>query len=259
MPPRSSTPCFRSFTFVAMFGATTMGCTLFDEFFDESVTLAELKPASAVVSVELSETSRSQLVLHANEETCPTMTDDIGANIDGKSMDVFIKGGKQPSGKGWICGLPTFRRNVAATDLGAASTTFVVDDDATTMTVVATGLLLERALVPTIKDVPVVAGVDTSFEWSVPTDVISADLFSVDFVYDDSSLALGSEITARVEGSLVLIRFPVDAPIGKGKLKLNVTADVPVEKCEGVPTCKATVHALTAVNLEVIGPVPPGP
>ena len=259
MPPRSFARKLRSFTLVTFLGASATGCTLFDEFFDESVSLAEFAPVGAQVSVELTDISRSQLVLQAKEGDCPTMADDIGAKVNGKAMDVFIKGGKQPSGGSWICGLPTFRRNVAAADMGSGATKFVVDDDSATITVVATGLLLDRTVTPSIKDVPVVAAVDTAFEWSVPTDVINPDLVIADFVYDDAALMLTSEISTRVDGSLVYIRLPSNAPAGVGKLQIDVMADVPVEKCEGVPLCTATVHVVKELAIEVSAAVPPNP
>lgn len=259
MPPRSLARQLRSFTFVTILGLSATGCTLFDEFFDESVSLAEFAPVGAEVSFELSDLSRSQLVLQAKEGSCPTMADDIGANVDGKAMDVFIKGGKQPSGGGWICGLPTFRRNVSEADMGGASTKFVADDDTATVTVVATGLLLERTMMPTGKNAPLVAGVETPFEWSVPTDTIDPKMMSVDLVYDDAALSLMAEIDVRVEDSLVFIRLPGSAPGGAGKLMFDVTAGVPVEKCEGVPACTASVHALTEVALDVVAAGPPSP
>ncbi len=259
MPPRSFTRKLRSFTLVTLLGASATGCTLFDEFFDESVSLAEFVPVGAQVSVELTDLPRSQLVLEPKDGVCPTMADDIEAHVNDKAMDVFIKGGKQPSSKGWICGLPTFRRNVAAADMGSGATKFVVDDDSDTITVVATGLLLARTVTPSVKDQPVVAAVDTSFEWSVPTDVINPDLLSVEFVYDDSSLVLTAEVSTRVDGSLVFIRLPTDAPAGAGKLHLDVIANVPVEKCEGVPACTATVHVVTEVAIEVTAAAPPNP
>ncbi len=259
MSPRSFARKLRSFTLVTFLGASATGCTLFDEFFDESVSLKEFAPVGAQVSVELTDISRSQLVLEAKDGVCPTMADDIEARVNDKAMDVFIQGGKQPSGKDWICGLPTFRRNVAAADMGSASTKFVVDDDSATFTIVATGLLLERTVTPSIKDVPIVAAVDTPFEWSVPTDTINPELVSADFVYDDSALELTSEISTRVEGSFVFIRMPTDAPAGTGKLQLDVTADVPVEKCEGVPACSATVHVIKELAIDVVGAAPPNP
>lgn len=259
MPPRPLARQFRSFILVTTLGVSATGCTLFDEFFDDSVSLAEFAPVGAEVSVELGDLPRSQLVLQAKSGSCPTMADDIAANMDGKGMDVFIKGGQQPSGKGWICGQPTFRRNVAEADMGAESTKFVVDDDTATVTVVATGLLLERTLTPSNKNAPIVAGVETSFEWSVSTDTIDPEMLSVDWVYDDSALSLTAEIDVRVEGSLVFIRLPAGAAAGLGKLEFDVTADVPVEKCEGVPACAATAHAVTEVPLDLVGAGPPNP
>jgi len=259
MSPRSFARKLPSFILVTFLGASATGCTLFDEFFDESVSLAEFAPVGARVSVELTDISRSQLVLEAQEGVCPTMAEDIEARVNDKVMDVFIKGGQQPSGKDWICGMPTFRRNVAAADMGSATTKFVVDDDSATVTIVATGLFLDRTVTPSIKDVPIVAAVDTSFEWSVPTDTIDPELLSAEFVYDDSALVLTSEISARVDGSLVYIRLPTDAPAGVGKLQLDVTAEVPVEKCEGVPACSATVHVVKELAIDVVAAAPPNP
>lgn len=259
MPPRSLARQLQSFIFVTILGVSATGCTLFDEFFDESVSLAEFAPVGAEVTVELGDMSRSQLVLQAKEGSCPTMADDIGANVDGKAMDVFIKGGKQPSGKGWICGLPTFRRNVAEADKGAASTQFVVDDETATVTVVATGLLLERTMMSSIEAAPVVPGVETSFEWSMATDTIDPEMLTVDWIYDDATLSLMAEIDVRVVDNLVFIRLPVSAVAGAGKLKFDVTANVPVEKCEGVPTCTASVHALAEVGLDIVAAAPPNP
>jgi hypothetical protein len=258
MPPRSFARNLRPFALVTILGASATGCTLFDEFFDENVSLTEFAPVGAHVSVELTDIPRSQLVLEPKDGVCPTIKDDIAARVDDKSMDVFIQGGKQPSGKSWICGMPTFRRNVAAADMGGASTKFVVDDDTATFTIVATGLLRDRTFI-SAKDVPVDAGVETSFEWPVPTDVIDPDLLMADFVYDDAALALTSEIEARVEGSMVVLRLPTNAPAGMGKLQLDVTADVPVEKCEGVRACTASVHAVTELSLKVSAAEPPSP
>ncbi|MBK9259731.1 MAG: hypothetical protein IPM54_07805 [Polyangiaceae bacterium] len=260
MPPRSLARQILSFIPVAIFGICATGCTLFDEFFDESVSLAEFAPVSAHVTVELADVSRSQLVLEGKEGMCPTMKDDIEARVDDKPMDVFIRGGQQPNSQGgWICGMPTFRRNVASSDLGKASTRFIVEDDTKTITVEATGLLQERTIAPTVKDVPIEAGVETSFDWSVATDEIDPELLLVDFVYDDAALSLSSTAWTRVDGSLVHIRLPADAPAGKGMLQVEVTANVPVEKCDGVPACDASVHARAEVELEVVASKPPNP
>jgi hypothetical protein len=257
MPPRSFARKLGSFTLVTFLGASATGCTVWDKFFDESVSLSELAPATAHATAELTDAPRSQLVLEA-KTGCPTMADDIAASVDGKAMDVFNKGQKQPSGQGWICGLPTFRRNVAAADIGAVSTKFVAEDDTATVTVVASGLLLERKISPTTLDVVFQAGVETSFDWSVSTDRIDPTLLMADFIYDDASLVLTSEVATRVEGSLVFIRLPADAPSGLGKLQLDVMADVPVEKCEGVPTCTASVHAITELAIDAVA-APPSP
>lgn len=250
MPPRSLARQIQSFTLVTILGASATGCTLIDEFFDESVSLKEFAPAEAQVSAELTDMSRSQLVLEPKGSACPTMKDDITADVDSKPMDVFIKGGKQPSGKSWICGAPTFRRNTAAADFGGASTSFVVDDDTAKITVVATGLLLEREVTPTVPNVPLVAGVESSFDWSVVTDAIDAKQSSADFIYDDPSLVLTAEVGIRVEGSLVFIRLPTDAPAGTGSLHLDVLADVPIEKCEGVPACSGSVHVVKDLAMD---------
>jgi hypothetical protein len=261
MPPRSLARRLLSFASVAMFGFCATGCTWFDEFFDESVSLVEFAPVSAQVTVELAEVSRSQLVLEGKDGVCPTMANDISARVDDKSMDVFIRGGQQPaSTTGWICGMPTFRRTVAPSELGGESTRFVVKDDTATFTIVATGLLQDRTITP-VNDVPVETGVETSFEWSVKTDVIDPELLIVDFVYEDTTLKLSSTPWTRVDGSTVFIRLPADSPAGKGKLHVDVTAEVPVETCDGVPACEASVHALAEVELEVVSikPEPPSP
>lgn len=256
MPPRSLPSHFLPLTLITTLGLSATGCTLFDEFFDESVSLAEFAPVGAQVSVELAAISRSQIVLQAKDSACPTMAADVAATVDAKAMDVFIKGGKQPSGSSWICGLPTFRRTVSDTDLGAASTKFVVDDDSATVTVVATSLLVERSMVQSVPNGMLISGVEGSFDWSVASDVLDAKSIKADFLYDDPMLSLAAEVSVRVEGSKVFVRLPTDAPKGTGKLMLDVTAGVPVETCEGVPSCTASVHTLPEMVLEVVAPGP---
>lgn len=256
MPPRSFARHFLPLTLITTLGLLATGCTLVDEFFDESVSLAEFAPVGAQVSVELAAISRSQIALQAKAGACPTMAADVAATVDAKAMDVFIKGGKQPSGSSWICGNPTYRRTVSDTDLGAVSTKFVVDDDSATVTVVATDLLVARTLVPTVPNGSMTSGVEGSFAWSVATDVLDAKSIKADFLYDDPMLSLTAEVSVRVEGSTLFIRLPTDAPKGTGKLMLDVTAGVPVETCEGVPSCTASVHTLSELALEVVLPGP---
>jgi hypothetical protein len=258
MPPRSLARQIHSFALVTVLGAGATGCTWIDDFFDESVTLTEFAPVAAEVTFEQIDLSRTQLELQPKDGQCPTMKDDIEASVDDKPMDVFIKGGQQPSGKGWICGVPTFRRNVADTDLGAASTSFVVEDETATFKIVASQLLIQRSLAFTDPAAPLDAGVETSFTWSVPTDAIDAELLQVDFLYDDPMLELTAEISVRVEGSLVFIRLPTNAPAGTGKLMVDVTAGVAVETCKGVRSCTARVHAPQALVVEVVA-ANPGP
>jgi len=259
MPPRSLARQLPSFALVTLLGAGVTGCTWVDDFFDESVTLTEFNPTAAQVTFEMGDLQRTQLVLQPQAGLCPTMKDDIEALVADKPMDVFIKGGKQPSGKSWICGAPTFRRNVAATDLGAASTKFVVTDDTATFAVVASQLLIERSFAFEGKVDPMEAGVEATFKWSVPTDVIDPALLEADFAYDDPMLALTAEIETRVEGSLLFIRLPTNAEAGTGKLMLDVTAAVPVETCDGVPACSASVHAPVELAVEVIAAKSPNP
>ncbi len=259
MPSRLLSRQFQSFTLVTIFGALATGCTWIDDFFDDNVTLTDFAPVAAHVSVEFTNLPRSQLVLQPKDGQCPTMRDDIGATVDAKPMDVFIQGGKQPSGKTWICGEPTFRRNIAAADFGAASTKFVADDDTKTITVVATGLVLERSLTLTDPALPLQGGVETSFDWSVATDTIDPKLSSVDFVYDDPNLVLTAEVGLRVDGASLFIRLPTDAPAGKGTLKVDVMADVPIETCEGVAKCTGSVHLVKEIALEAFSVVPPNP
>lgn len=262
MPPRSLARQVSSFTLVAMLGACATGCTWINDFFDESVTLSEFAPTEAQVTFEMGDLQRTQLELQPKEGLCPTMKDDIEASVDDKPMDVFIKGGKQPSGKNWICGAPTFRRNVATEDIGAASTKFVVTDDTADVTVVVSDLLLERVLSFEGNADPVdplQAGTERTFVWSVATDVIDPASLVVHFVYDDAMLALTAEIETRVDGSFIFIRMPTNAPAGTGKLKVDLKATVPVETCEGVATCTATVHAPVALVAEVAAANPPSP
>jgi hypothetical protein len=262
MPPRSLARQFSSFALVATLGAGATGCTWIDDFFDESVTLSEFAPTAARVTFEMGELQRTQLELQPQAGLCPTMKDDIEASVADKPMDVFIKGGKQPSGTSWICGAPTFRRNVAAEDLGATSTKFVVADDTDKVTVVASQLLLDRSLGfdPDVDPVPPVeAGIERAFVWSTSTDVIDPALLEADFVYDDAMLALTAEIETRVDGSLVFIRLPKNAPTGAGKLMVDVTAAVPVETCDGVASCSANVHAPVELVVDVIAAQSPNP
>lgn len=259
MPPRTLARQLGSFTFVTILGFCATGCTWIDDFFDESVTLTDFAPVAAQVSVELSDTPRSQLVLEPKDGLCPTMRDDIEATVDDKPMDVFIRGGQQPSGKSWICGMPTFRRNVAQADIGETSTKFVVEDDTATFKVVANGLLLERNITSTKGMAPMEAGVESSFDWSVPTDVVDPALVKADYFYDDPSLVVTAEISVRVEGSVLFIRLPTDAPAGKGTLMLEATANVPVETCEGVPACTATAHVFPQLAIDVLAMTPPNP
>lgn len=259
MPPRSLARKLPSFALVTLLGAGVTGCTWIDDFFDESVTLTEFDPTAAQVTFEMGELPRTQLVLQPQEGLCPTMKDDIEARVADKPMDVFIKGGKQPSGKSWICGAPTFRRNVAESDMGAASTKFVVSDDTATFALIATQLLVERSFEFESKVDPMPAGTETAFKWSVPTDVIDPALLEADFAYDDPMVTLTAEIETRVDGSLLYIRLPTNAPAGKGRLLLDVTAAVPVETCDGFPSCSASVHAPVELAVEVVEAKPPNP
>lgn len=259
MPPRSLARQFSFFALVATLGAGSTGCTWVDDFFDESLTLTEFDPTEARVTFEMGDLQRTQLELEPQDGLCPTMKDDIEALVADKPMDVFIKGGKQPSGKSWICGVPTFRRNVAAADIGAASTKFVVTDDTATFSVVATNLLLDRSLDFEGKVDPLQAGTETTFKWSVPTDVIDPASLDADFVYDDPMVTLTAEIETRVEGSLVFVRLPTNATAGTGKLMVDVTAAVPVETCLGFPACSASVHAPVELAVEVVEAKPPNP
>ncbi len=258
MPPRSLAPQLHSFAFVTILGSCLTGCTWFEDLFDDSVTLTDLAPVAANVSAEMNDSSRSQLVLQPKDGVCPTIRDDVEANVDGKSMDVYIKGAKQPSGSSWICAMPTFRRNVTDADIGAASTTFVAKDDTKTITVEATGLLLDRNLTESDSTVPFLAGVEKSFVWSVPTDEIDATVSNADFVYDDRSLMLKAEVTFRVEGSLVFIRLPTDAPDGPGTLTVDVTTSIPIAKCEGVAACSGSARVVQDLVMTA-GPPAPGP
>ena len=259
MPPRSLASQLLSFAPVALLGISATGCTWIDDLFDESVSLSEFAPVSAQATVEFGAVSRSQLVLESKAGICPTMKEDIEARVDDKPMDMFIRGGQQPTAQGdWICGMPTFRRNIASGDFDGEANCFVVEDDTKTITVVASALIKERTITPIVTDVPINAGVETPFDWSVATDVIDPDLLIADFLYDDAALSLSSTIWTRVGGSLVHIRLPADAPAGKGKLQVDVTADVSVEKCEGVPACHASAHAVVEVPLEVAAK-PPNP
>ena len=256
MPPRSLAPQLASLALVSLLGAGATGCTWVDDFFDESVTLTEFDATAARVTFEMGDLQRTQLVLEPKEGLCPTMKDDIEALVQDKQMDVFIKGGKQPSGKSWICGAPTFRRNVAAADLGAASTKFVVTDDTATIAVITSQLLIARSFDFETKADPVQAGVEATFKWSAPTDVIDPASLDAVFVYDDPMLSLTAEIELRVEGSLIFVRLPTNAPAGLGKLMLDVTAAVPVETCDGVPACSASVHAPVELAMEVLAAKP---
>jgi hypothetical protein len=261
MPPCSLARQFWSFASVAIFGICATGCVnWFDEVFDDNVSLSEFAPVGATVSVERGEMSRSQLVLDGKDGVCLTMADDISARVNDRSMDVFIRGGQTPLKEGgWECSMPTFRRNVSVSDGESESARFVVEDDTAKFTVIATGLLKNRTIAPTVKDVPIEPGVETSFDWSVTTDVIDPERLVVDFVYDDAALSLPSTLKARVDGSLVHIQFPVDAPDGTGKLHVDVTAEAPIETCEGLPACSASVHAVAEVALEILKVIPPSP
>ncbi len=258
MPPRSPAFTLLSFAPLAIFGIFCTGCELFDSFFDDSVTLADFAPARAKVSVELAEFSRAQIAIEAKDGSCPTIREDVEARVNDKPMDMFMRGGQKPtSSKEWICGSPTFRRNVSESDLGGASTRFDVGDETGDLTVEATGLLLARTITPTVKDVPIEAGVETSFEWSVATDEIDETLLDIDFVYDDETLSLSGDVSKRIEGSFLFVKLPANSPAGTGKLQLDVTAKVPVKTCTGVPACEASVHALAEVAIDVaVSPVP---
>lgn len=256
MPPRSLAPQLQSFAFVAILGSCLTGCTWFEDFFDESVSLTELAPVGAKVSAEFNDTSRSQLVLQPKDGMCPTIRDDVAATVDDESMDVYIKGGKQPSGSSWICGMPTFRRNVAATDIGAESTKFVADDDTKTITVVATGLFLDRTMKVNDPTAPLEAGVEKEFVWSVATDEIDPDNSMVDFVYDDPNLMLTAELTLRIDGSSMFVRLPMNAPEGPGTLTVDVTSAIPIETCDGVSTCSGSVHVVQGLAMNAVAPKP---
>jgi hypothetical protein len=233
---------------LAVLGAP--GCGLFG---DSGTTLEELAPARVEVAASLEGQPRVDLLLHPPSGECDPISPDVAAKLDDQPMDLFTRGGEQPSKGAWICSAPRFRRSLSVEELGSGSTRVEASDDTARIAVEIAHLLEERTLLPQTKTDRAKPGDDFAFDWSVPEDELMDDGITVDFVYEDPALALPADLTAEIDGDSVIMHVPTSAPVGKGTLHIDVQARAATVACEGAPACEARVNASVVTPFEIIG------
>jgi hypothetical protein len=235
-------------TSLAVLGAP--GCGVFGE---SGTSLAALSPTRVEVSASLKGQPRVDLLLHPPSGACDPISEDVDAKLEDQPMDLFTRGGEQPSKGGWVCRAPMFRRSLTDDELGGGSTRIEASDDTARITVEIEHLLDERTLVPRTKIDQAKPGDTLAFDWSVPEDELLEDGVSVNFAYDDPAIVLPAQLTAELDGDSVILHVPVSVPLGKGKLRIDVAAHASTLTCEGVPACEAHVNASVVTDLEIIG------
>ncbi|UQA57632.1 hypothetical protein [Polyangium aurulentum] len=236
---------------LAVLGAP--GCGLFGE---SGTSLADLAPARVEVTASLEAQPRVDLLLHPPSGDCEPISEDVDAKLEDEPMDLFTRGGEQPSKGGWVCSAPRFRRSLSDDDLGAGATRIEASDDTARIVVEIAHLLEERTLVPQSKNDQAKPGDNFAFDWSVPEDELLEDGVSIAFVYEDPAVVMPVELTAALDGDSVILHVPASAPLGKGKLRIDVSARAETVACEGVPACDAHVNASVETEFEIIGNQP---
>ena len=72
---------------------------------------------------------RVDLLLVPPSDACDPISADVAAKLDDQPMDLFTRGGEQPSKGGWVCSAPRFRRSLSTDELGADATRLEASDD----------------------------------------------------------------------------------------------------------------------------------
>jgi hypothetical protein len=250
MPPRSRLSSLYTLPFITVMAASSAGCGLID-IFEAKTTLADLAPQNAQIVVELNDEPKVELVLEADQGACEAITDDVEAHVDDRPMDLFMRGGEQPAKGGWVCGAPTFRRALSTEELGGASTRFGVADETAKITVEVEGLLVPRTITPDAEGGRILPGEELGLAWSAPGDELDPETLVLTFTYDDPLLTLAVPLSARVEGSDIIVKLPPGSPEGKGTLHVDVKAHIAAVECTGAPKCEAIVRVETNTTLEV--------
>lgn len=225
----------------------SMGCSLFET----KTTLADLDPM-ARVEVELDAEPMVHLLLPASDGACEAITDDVKANVNNREMDLFKRGGEEPSQGGWVCGAPTFRRALGPEDLSVNPTAFEVEDETASIHLEVDGLLAARMISVDTKSGKFPAGEEVRVIWSADRDVLDVAKMKVDVVYDDPMQVLPAPAAFRIDAGSVYVKIAPSSPLGMAVLRISATVGNPVVVCQGVSSCEAKVELNTEVALEVV-------
>jgi hypothetical protein len=238
------------FPIFAMMAFGSIGCGLLD-LLERKPTLADIDIDRAKVELSLDAETMVHFSLVAKAGTCPSITSDVVARVDDQRMDLFMRGGEQPTKTGWVCGSPTFRKALAEDKLGGDKTRFEAKDDSARVALEFEGLLVARELMP-IKPSPTVQpGTEITFAWSPLSDALDEESLTVDFTYDDKELGLPAPPVASIGEGSIRVRIPQGAPAGKGTLRVDASIHLSAVTCEGAPVCEALVHVSPTLALEV--------
>lgn len=246
MLPRSQLSAFSSFVLL-LSGLASTGCSLFET----KTTLADLAPESARITVDLNAEPMVHLEL-ITDGACEAITDDVEAHVNDRQMDLFKRGGEQPSQGGWVCGAPTFRRALGTEDLAGPSTKFEVADETATINVEVEGLLAARTITTSAAASKMKAGEETEVTWSATNDQLDEANLDVSFVYDDTTLTLPAPASLRLANGAIFVKIPPGAAAGTGTLRINATVRVPATVCKGAKTCDAEVAVTAEAPLEIL-------
>ena len=238
------------FLALVMTSVMSMGC----ELFDMKTTLAGLGPTLARVEVDLDAEPMVHLMLPASDGACEAITNDVKASVNDRQMDLFKRGGEEPSQGAWVCGPPTFRRALGADDLTTNPTVFRVEDRTAKIHIEVDGLLAERTIAIDTPDGFFTAGTETHVSWSAELDELDAADMDVEIVYEDPALVLPAPASFRLDAGSIFVKVAPSSPPGKATLRINATVGTPVVVCEGAKSCEAKVMLKTELPLDIVAP-----
>jgi len=181
-------------------------------------------------------------------ESCPTLTDDARALLNGMPMRLEAQGGPRQTADGNYCDSPSFSLHLPAAAPGAPSDgRLEISDGSGQVTVVVPLLLATRTLVPRQSLSTISRGEHLSFDWSPSED----HFFSQPQIFFNPVVNEYYDLAVAQAGSVIAAAVPYNVPSGATHLQTNMYPALTATECSGVSSCTATVTWIRGVATTV--------
>ncbi len=184
------------------------------------------------LALDLSADGRVSVTLGAGGSpgSCRRLDGVVRATLNGRDLTIDDRGGEEVTAAGWSCAAPEFSGTASPGD--GADALVEIDDGVAQVTLLARNAFAERKLSAQGKR----GDGSWLFGWTPSTDQARSATWRLDGA---GGPRFGQ---AEIEDGLLALDLSGEN-LSSGTLRVDALAATPIDRCEGVLSCRATVRA----------------